>query len=375
MRLLVLSKRQYTGKDLLDDRYGRLYELPVELAARGHEVVVLAASYRPRDESRGMEAGVSWQSINAWRSPLAYWRRLQELVRDFRPEVIWASSDAFHVIGAAEVGRRWRIPTVADFYDDYEAFGLTSLPGLRGTLRGASTRVNAISAVSHSLAATLKSRASIAAPVEVVENGVPEIFTRATGRAEARQRLGLPQDIPLIGTAGALSASRGIGDLLQAYRLLRERVPGVRLVVAGPRDRALWKELAENALDLGELAHEQVPLLYSALNVGVVCNKDSVFGRACYPQKLAEMVAGEVPVVVSAVGDAALLLRDYPTCLYAPGDAEGLSRRLEQQLRSPLVVPSSLALSWRTLAIKLENMLVKVIQSAVDRSPVSEFEP
>lgn len=366
MRLLVLSKRQYTGKDLLDDRYGRLYELPVELAARGHEVSVLAASYRPRSESRNVESGVSWDSVNVGRSPFAYWRRLQALLRDVRPEVIWASSDAFHVIGAAALGRRSRVPTVADFYDDYEAFGLTSLPGLRTALRRASTRVDAISVVSHSLAATLRSRASIAAPLDVVENGVPAIFTRAAERAEARQRLGLPQDVPLIGTAGALSASRGIGDLLAAYRLLREREPGVKLVVAGPRDRALSRDLAEHAIDLGELAHAQVPLLYSALNVGVVCNKDSAFGRACYPQKLAEMVASELPVLVAAVGDAALLLQGHPVCLYTPGDAEGLSRRLEQQLRSPVVVPSSLALSWKTLAIKLEDVLQKAARLAPD---------
>ncbi|MGO4703361.1 glycosyltransferase family 4 protein [Dyella sp. 2RAB6] len=369
MRLLVLNKRQYTGKDLLDDRYGRLYELPVELAARGHEVVVLAASYRLRGESRGMESGVTWHSVDAWRSPLAYWRRLQELLHEFRPEVIWASSDAFHVIGAMEVGRRSRIPTVADFYDDYEAFGLTSLPGLRTALRRASMRLDGLSAVSHSLAATLKSRASIVAPVEVVENGVPGMFMQATGRGEARQRLGLPQDVPLIGTAGALSASRGIGDLLDAYRLLREREPSVKLVVAGPRDRALSRDLAGDALDLGELAHAQVPLLYSALDVGVVCNKDSAFGRACYPQKLAEMVASELPVVVSAVGDAALLLQGYPACLYAPGDVQGLSQRLGQQLRSPVVVPSSLALSWKTLAVKLEGLLQKAMRSTPDGSP------
>lgn len=39
MRILVLSKRRYTGKDLLDDRYGRLYEIPAGLVARGHAVV------------------------------------------------------------------------------------------------------------------------------------------------------------------------------------------------------------------------------------------------------------------------------------------------------------------------------------------------
>lgn len=360
MRLLVLSKRQYTGKDLLDDRYGRLYELPAALAARGHDVTVLAASYRARGELRRVESGVSWHSVDAWRSPMTYRHRLRELLHDGRPDVIWASSDALHVIGAAAIGRRWRIPVVADFYDDYEAFGLTSLPGLRAILRRASVRVDAMTVVSHSLAATLKTRASIVAPVEVVENGVPGVFAQAIERHEARQLLGLPHDASLIGTAGALSDSRGIGDLLAAYRLLREREPAARLVVAGPRDRALSRDLADNTIDLGMLAHAQVPLLYSALDVGVVCNKDSVFGRACYPQKLAEMVACGLPVVVAAVGDAGVLLQNHPGCLYAPGDAAGLSRQLEQQLRFPVVVPPALAWNWSALAIKLEDVLQRV---------------
>ena len=50
MRILVLTKRQYMGKDLLDDAYGRFYELPLELAALGHEVRGVCASYRRREE-------------------------------------------------------------------------------------------------------------------------------------------------------------------------------------------------------------------------------------------------------------------------------------------------------------------------------------
>lgn len=357
MRLLVLSKRQYTGKDLLDDRYGRLYELPVALAGRGHEVSVLAASYRRRGELCRNESGVSWQSVDVWRSPVVYWRRLRELLRTFRPDVIWGSSDAIQVVVAAAVGRRLHIPTVADFYDDYEAFKLSSLPRLRAMLRRASRQADAITVVSHSLAITLGSRSSIAGSMEVIENGVPRMFAHGMARSEARHRLGLPQDVPLIGTAGALSSSRGISDLLNAYRSLREREPAVRLVVAGPRDRQLSKDFAENAIDLGMLAHVDVPTLYSALDVGVVCNRNSAFGRACYPQKLAEMVASKLPVVVAAVGDAALLMERYPGCLYAPGNAEDLSKKLEQQLRSPVVVPPSLAQPWSTLAIKLEGVL------------------
>jgi glycosyltransferase involved in cell wall biosynthesis len=275
----------------------------------------------------------------------------------FRPDVIWASSDALHVIAAAAIGRRHRIPTVVDFYDDYESFGLAVLPGLRATMRRACLRVSAISAVSHSLVASIRSRSPVTVPIEVVENGVPPIFTRAVERSEARHSLGLPAGVPLIGTAGALSASRGIDDLLKAFQLLRRRVPAVRLVVAGPRDRALAGALAEHAIDLGEMPHERVPLLYAALDAGVVCNRDSAFGRACYPQKLAEMVASGLPVVASAVGEAARLLESYPACLYKPGDAEGLALRLEQQLRSPVVIPPTWALGWHALAIKLEGLL------------------
>jgi hypothetical protein len=32
MKIFVLTKRQYMGKDLLDDRFGRFRELPLELA-------------------------------------------------------------------------------------------------------------------------------------------------------------------------------------------------------------------------------------------------------------------------------------------------------------------------------------------------------
>jgi hypothetical protein len=48
MKILVLNKRQYMGKDLLDDRFGRFWELPLELARLGHEVRGLALSYRRR---------------------------------------------------------------------------------------------------------------------------------------------------------------------------------------------------------------------------------------------------------------------------------------------------------------------------------------
>ncbi|WP_082190175.1 glycosyltransferase family 4 protein [Frateuria defendens] len=363
MRILVLTKRQYTGKDLLDDRYGRMFELPTGLAARGHDVVGLAWSYRRRGASFRVDGGVRWWSEDMWPSPLAYRRRLEDIVAVVRPEVIWDSSDALHAIIAARSGRKWRLPVVTDLYDDYESFGLTAFPGLRRAFRQACARVDALSVVSHSLAAMLPSRMEGVPPVKIIGNGVPEAFGQRLVRRVAREWLGLPQDIRLIGTAGALDSSRGIDDLFRAYNRLREYRSDVRLVVAGPRDRKAGRALGDGVIDLGVLPNSRIPWLYSALDVGVVCNRDSAFGRACHPQKLVEMLASELPVVAAAVGDVAVLLGPYPATLYRPGDSEELAQRLLGQLDSPVKVPASLASSWSALAGDLDELLQRAIAS------------
>ena len=76
MKILVLTKRQYMGKDLLDDRFGRFWELPLELTRLGHEVRGLAFSYRLRSDEIPIEVDslsggkMSWASINLLNSCL-----------------------------------------------------------------------------------------------------------------------------------------------------------------------------------------------------------------------------------------------------------------------------------------------------------------
>jgi len=50
MRILILTKRQYMNRDLIEDWYGRFQELPLALAASGHEVTGLCLIYWHRKE-------------------------------------------------------------------------------------------------------------------------------------------------------------------------------------------------------------------------------------------------------------------------------------------------------------------------------------
>lgn len=367
MRILILTKRQYTGKDLLDDRFGRLYEIPESLAARGHEVRGLALSYRKRSEGRrDSSAGVAWNSVNL--GPLGvglprYLALLGGTLRDFRPDVVWASSDVFHALIA---WRRCRAsaPVVIDLYDNYESFGGAMLPGAAQLFGRACREAAALTVVSRRLGDHAAKRYAADNPKLVLGNAVRKDVFRPRPKHEARAALGLPGEARLVGTAGAITAQRGIDALFEAFLRLAERDPAVRLVHAGPVDGTPARYPHPRILDLGLLAHERMPDFFSALDVAVVCNLDSAFGRFCFPQKFFEILACGTPVVAAAVGDVGDLLETRADCRFAPGSPADLERCLRSQLDQPQPVSHLDVPDWSDRAAELERFLGRVVDAA-----------
>lgn len=350
MRTLVLCKRRYTGRDLLDDRYGRLFELPVGFASLGCEVLVLATGYRYEKAVDRTERAVEWRSVGLWPWPASILDAWQKAVADFRPHLIVASSDALHLILAERLARCRGIPVVLDFYDDYESFGLTQVPGVRRMLRNSCLRATRVVSVSRALARTLKARTPEIRCVDIVGNGVPADFPSPLTRAEARTAMGLPHTACLIGLAGSLHLQRGIGDLLGAVNLLQSHRADVRLVLAGSMGSGVRARLPPGTIYLGERRHGDIPLLFRALDVGVVTNRDGAFARGAFPMKLAEMVSCGLPLVAADLGEVTDLLCDRPDSRYPPGDPVALAARINSQLQNPRPLDKGLAREWGKLA-------------------------
>ena len=167
----------------------------------------------------------------------------------------------------------------------------------------------------------------------------------------------LPADCQLIGTAGSLEDSRGIQSLYGAFDILKDRYPDLHLVLAGPRKADLPR--GDRIHDLGVLPLEKVPRVLNALDVAVICNRNSEFGKYCFPQKAAEIMACDVPLIAARVGSMAGLFKNRPEWLFTPESKQDLAVALEYRLVHRKTEYTNVS-SWQKAAEILEKIMVNL---------------
>jgi glycosyltransferase involved in cell wall biosynthesis len=369
MKILVLTKRQYMGKDLLDDRFGRFWELPLELARLGHEVQGISLSYRKRPEGAfkpsidSLAKRLTWQSVNLLNTPWPglsrYLRFAQERLCDFQPDVIWACSDAYHAIFGHKLARRCSAKLIIDLYDNFESYPATRIPGVLPLFKRAIKAADGITCVSSQLANYVCEGYRSVAPALVLESAIRSDLFRPMEREACRKQLGLPPLAKIIGTAGALYASRGIDTLYRGFAILAAQKPSLHLALAGPRSSSSGIPSSKHIHDLGVLSLDKVPVFFNALDVAVVSNRDGLFGRFNFPQKAREIMACKTPLVAADVGTMKEILRDQPACLFAPDDPASLARAISMQLAKPTSIDRKVP-AWSDMAEQLEKFFLSL---------------
>lgn len=356
-----MTKRQYTTKDLIDDRFGRLREIPFELSQMGHVVTGICLSYKQKKEGLFKDGNVHWQSINTRKLILSGLSRfIREAKRRSKSvDLIWACSDSFYGIIGYALSRKYRIPLIFDLYDNFEYFFAAKLPIIKQLYRHAIRNSAAVSCVSNPLVELVKNSYGKKTGVFKIENAVRKDLFRPLDRSESRDFLRLPREGKFIGTAGALTRSRGIESFFNAYLKLKTFHPDLHLVVAGHRNVAIPKD--DRIHDLGLLPLETVPHLFNALNVAVVCVKDNEFGKYCFPQKAREIMACDVPIAASNVGSLRAIFSAHPEWLFEPDSTESIvstiNHRLSERMTGYEFLPS-----WKDMAVNF-NKIIQEIRS------------
>lgn len=367
LNIAWLCKRRYMHHDVIDDRYARLYELPAELARRGHHVLALCLDYHghhdtPESAHEAAPGTLTWQAWSLGRSVLPglarYLRGADAALAAFAPDIVLGSSDCPHAVLARRAAARRGCLYGIDLYDNYASFGLARLPGLARAYHRALHSAALVTCVSTTLAAHIAARHAPRGQVLVLESTIGADLFKVRDRAACRAALGLPTALRLVGTAGALDRDRDVGTLFEAYARLRRDRDDVALVLAGHGDLA--PPDLPGVIHLGQLPHARVAELFAALDVAVICLADSDFGRYAFPQKAYEIIACRTPVIGARVGALAVLLEPWPLSLYRPGDGPGLAAQIAAQLEAPVPVPLAPP-TWREQAARLEQALFEAL--------------
>jgi glycosyltransferase involved in cell wall biosynthesis len=351
MRILFICKCRYTNKDLLEDRFGRLYHLPVQLQKLGTHIQVDALDYRSfKTRSISIES-VLFRTVPVSLSKIPFLPLvLFQSVKKFEPHIILASGDSHLGFLGLFIARKLKVPFVFDVYDYYPAFKGNRIPGFKSMFNSSVRMADLVLCASGSLEQKLK---PINRRTLLVENGVDTALFRPLDMNEARRALGLAADGLYVGYFGTIEPSRG-PLLLEAARLLREGWPELRLLLAG---EVRGVDLSAPWIThYGNVPQEQVPRLINACDVVTIPYTSTPFNDHCGACKIAEYLACGKPVVATRVSDHERMFADTPSSLCdltSESMADALRRQLQN--RESARFPNDLA--WDAIGKKLHGLL------------------
>lgn len=347
MRILLLCKRRYTNRDLIDDRFGRLFHLPQQWA-RHCPVQVVCIDYQGRPMVR-MESAppaiVSFPaSLKPWRSLKSFKALMQEAER-FRPTVIVASSDILYGLLGKRLAHRLGASFVFDIYDDYRTFAANRYSGLALGFAAACRGADLVTCASRPLS---EIAATYNPSTIVVGNGYDPLIFRKGRDPERRRALGVGEQDLLLIYPGSPIHHFDIELVVSGLERLNAAGCLTRLLLIGDqsnqvRDRSPYI-IAHPAV--GQL---QVASLLRAADIGIAPYVDTPQTRVSAPCKLAEYLAVGLPVVSADVSDIHRY-REHGILLHRPGSVDGFVAAIQgAQSRSVDVLPI-LEMSWESIA-------------------------
>ncbi len=262
-------------------------------------------------------------------------RRIRERVAAFEPDCVvgyWAHPDGEVAVRAARLAG---VPA-AVIVGGSDALLLTHERGRRRQVVRVLEQADAVITVSQALKEKVVELGIDAEKTHVVYQGVDvERFTPGN-RGDARRRLRISAEGPMLLWVGHLVPVKAVDVLLDACARLRQRIPNFRLYLVGDGPLRRPLEARSSALGLtdavsfvGARLYEQLPDWYRAADLTVLPSWSEGL-----PNVLRESLACGTPFVASRVGSIPEIASEGANFLVPPGDASGFAEAFAKALTS-----------------------------------------
>jgi len=228
-------------------------------------------------------------------------------------------------------------------------------------------RADAVIAVSQSLKDAMVDLGCPEKKITVVRNGVDSLKFRPQSRLQAREKLCLPIDRPIVLSVGRLSKNKGFQILIDAIARLRHKHPDVLLVIIGNGSNRSRLEaqvrqfrLQENVRFAGTCAHEQLSEWYSAADL--FCLASACEG--C-PNVVLEALACGCPVIATGAGGTGEVLTSASFGTIVERTPEAFESALEEGMRREwdhrAIAAHGRSHSWEKAASSLLDVYSQVV--------------
>lgn len=356
MRILFLGKRYYTRKDLLKDRFGRLFHLPRVLVKCGHQVEVVALDYWTHEFSEKREGNLLLRSEPSRTGGLFIPKGKLLVPGGETPDLIIGTGHLHIAAHALRLAHGLGTPFVFEAYDYYpaflpKAFSFFSAKWFRYLCRQA----NGCIAVSHELG-RLMSQAN--PETLVVENGFEPAVFKKISRSSGVAAFKLDPGKRFVCFIGSATESLGFGDFLKAVNMVRRTIPEVLGIHAGFMDQRFRQ--TKECTSLGPIQQTAVSTLLSSCDCGVVPYRETPQVRYSNSCKLVEYLAVGLPVVATRTGDNVRILGENHPGLIPAANPGVLAEAILKQLQHPYIAPYPLDWTWDRLGSKLNHFLEKI---------------
>lgn len=314
-------------------------------------------------------------------------KRLRDVAKAIRPDILHAHSPALNAIAALRVGKQLGIPVVYEiraFWEDAAVdHGTSTEWGLRYRLTRAMEtyaikHAHAVTTICEGLRTEILSRGIAPGKVTVIPNAV-NIDDFTVGEAcdpTLASHLGIDDKI-VLGFIGSFYAYEGLNVLLDAVPMMLAQNPKicVLLVGGGPQDAALKQQaidlgIADKVIFTGRVPHDQVQGYYNLVDVLVYPRLRMRLTELVTPLKPLEAMAQGRLLVASNVGGHRELIDDGTTgILFAADDANDLAKKVLTLLQATsrwetLKVAARSFVetkrSWKVSVARYENVYAKV---------------
>lgn len=288
--------------------------------------------------------------INEWRLMRSTEKRLEQLARELRPDVLHAHSPVLNAIPAIRVGRRLGIPVVYEVRAFWEDAAVDHGTTAEGSLRYRATRaleswafkrVGHVFTICEGLRRDIVARGIPEQKVTVIPNAVDVQGFQLSGEPDSvlKRKLGLDGKT-VLGFVGSFYAYEGLDLLLEAFARLQAQRQDLRvlLVGGGPQEANLKAQaerlrIADKVVFTGRVPHAEVSRYYDLIDLLVYPRHSMRLTELVTPLKPLEAMAQGRIFMASDVGGHKELIRDGETGrLFAAGKVDSLVTTVGEML-------------------------------------------